>query len=676
MQDEERGAATLLATQSAPASADALANEGRRPFARITSFEMTHDGLGCGFSDTAVAIDNLFRQHVLPKAARQPGFLDCQRMIDAESGECVVISYWETEKDCTNSFEDSAYYHDGLGQLRKFARYGMIKTEHCKLWTVYPNDRDIITSPYVRLTKLELDLPSDNVGEVVARVDSFFQHEVTTKAPPGFLGAQRLVGIGDSKGMYYFLSHWDSVGTLRGSTRGTPHYDIFNGQFSTVEQPGSGIRQFAKPGTDTSTHNFEHLHYEKARIVPTFFEEGSFRAAVFQLACISLGVGIFTMPMVFSSVGFVSGMGLLLMFAVLSDFSIQLMLQAAWMTGAETYEDVLGVAFGRGGRLAALASIAVSTWTANCAHMQFTASMFVTLQGDGGGYLETVVGSKVKVQTFAAMLQFCLIALPLSLKRRLNDLRHVSLVVVMFSLFVSCVVFAKSCGLIVSHGASNNVPFKSVGFGDMLDIAPVACFGFSSIAEVFSVRAEVKEKAKLGQAAHIATAIVSSIYLGVGLIGSMAIESPSSNILLDFDKNRFISLLMLGLCVVITMLYPLINFPAVGALDALCAEPGAAPSIKRRRIFTAILLVSTLTLDTAVSDLGLIFGLCGSLGLGLLAYVLPTAAFLGLSGRNALGHTSWIKVVLAAFVLFIGLGMTIGSTARIIYSTMDPKRHT
>lgn len=202
----------------------------------------------------------------------------------------------------------------------------------------------------------------------------------------------------------------------------------------------------------------------------------------------------------------------------------------------------------------------------------------------------------------------------------------------------------------------------------MLTQVPVAAFGFSIVAELFSVRAEANDPNGLGRCVHIATGIVVTIYLFVGVVGTLAFEKLGDSIL-DSINTRFFSVLKLGLCVIITLLYPLINFPAVNAIDALIAGKDGAPSQRRKRIASVALWVGTLAIDTFVKDLSLAFGLAGSLGLGLLAYVLPTAGFLGNIRNLPLDMRTHVATTAsAAVVLVMGMLMTIGGTGYIIYS--------
>ena len=156
-----------------------------------------------------------------------------------------------------------------------------------------------------------------------------------------------------------------------------------------------------------------------------------------------------------------------------------------------------------------------------------------------------------------------------------------------------------------------------------------------------------------------------------------------------------------------------INYPAVAGIDAVCF-PARRASMRRRRLWSCALLAGVILVNVALPNINTAFGLCGSLGLGSLAYVLPgacflklglgrapgaahaaTAALLGLedggdedeldgaegAGDDDDGGTApppmrpaaaatwktWALAAGACVVLLVGVALTFGSTARIIY---------
>ena len=516
--------------------------------------------------------------------------------------------------------------------------------------------------PCTRVTRLALGDGAAAAG--AAALDAQLPEELQRQqqSAPGFRGAQRLLGVGDAAGTFLVLTHWETPGTLAG----------VGGAAASVRSIAASVSAAAvvlRPGSAIETREFAHSHLGGGRggAAPPFFEEGSARAATFQLSCISLGVGIFVMPGVFATCGLGTGLALVLGWALAADFAMQAALQVcSWTLGCETYEGVLRAAFGEAGRKVALVALALACFTANAAHVQFISEVFLALNGPTGGFIGTLVGGDAKAQQAAAALMFGAAAMPFCFRRTLGELRHVSLVVVGFCSLTSLVVCGKLLARIAAQGpaSGNLVAFKPVSAGAFADQVPIAAFGYSIIAELFAVRAEARDPAALGASVHAATAIVASIYCVVGLIGALAIEQPGANLLdgSNFEGDVVIDLLKLGLVVVITLLYPLINFPTVTALDALAAGPKGAPSHARRKLFSVVGLLCVIAIDTLLPDIGLVFGLAGSLGLGLIAFCLPTAAFLAKAPR-----TERVQIAAGLVVFLAGAAMTVGSTARILY---------
>ena len=126
------------------------------------------------------------------------------------------------------------------------------------------------------------------------------------------------------------------------------------------------------------------------------------------------------------------------------------------------------------------------------------------------------------------------------------------------------------------------------------------------------------------------------------------------------------ALLSLGLIIIITLLYPITTFPVVQSVNALISGNDRSPSLSMRRTISLVGMGLALLLDTAVVDMGYVFGLCGSRGLGFLVYVLPCASFLSimLAKRKAFSVSS----VCAVLIVIMGLVMAFGSTARVISS--------
>jgi hypothetical protein len=153
-------------------------------------------------------------------------------------------------------------------------------------------------------------------------------------------------------------------------------------------------------------------------------------------------------------------------------------------------------------------------------------------------------------------------------------------------------------------------------------------------------------------------------------------------------SNTWVTLWCFALIVCITLLYPCINFPVVTSAETVVlllvtgevqgtpecdqklselgrVSPTTCMLLNRSRelvsVAAALLVVG---LDAGVSDLGSLFGLCGSLGLGSVSMLLPAVMYL----RNANGAERLpLHTAAAALTLVVGLVITLGATGSIVY---------
>merc|ERR1712118_223093 len=191
------------------------------------------------------------------------------------------------------------------------------------------------------MTTMTMDAPNGEVLLSASPIDNMLKQEILPKGKdlPGFAGARRLVGIGESVGKYIQVTYWDSHGTLLASKPGLEFTESKKDSVGTQEDTWSSMKIFAKAGTDLSTHVFSNEFYERSRTATPYFEAGSPGAAIFQLVCIALGVGIFQMPSVFAAVGPFMGCVLVAAFSIFSDFCLQILLHCADKTGAGAFEE-------------------------------------------------------------------------------------------------------------------------------------------------------------------------------------------------------------------------------------------------------------------------------------------------------------------------------------------------
>ena len=171
---------------------------------------------------------------------------------------------------------------------------------------------------------------------------------------------------------------------------------------------------------------------------------------------------------------------------------------------------------------------------------------------------------------------------------------------------------------------------------------------------------------------------------------------------IDIADNYWITFLCFALVIVITLLYPVINYPMVNAIERLlefipeCSIPEMneipqdddnmsvllQPALqknrhwlwawilyRRRHLISLIGVVAVIGVDIGVKNLTDLFGLCGSMGLSFVCYIFPCLIHLKTYWKYfRLYH--W-KLWTSMFILIFFSFLMVYSTAVIIHNIIN-----
>ena len=455
---------------------------------------------------------------------------------------------------------------------------------------------------------------------------------------------------------------------------------------------------------------------------------GSFGSSVWLLASMSLGVGVFVQPKVVASVGWLMGTILIVLFALITNYSQFLLLRVLEDLRAAEEEEgddeerqgeggsesahgtaccipsygVLALrVLGRPGLVAGATATMLTCLIGNAAHLSTVSAMLHDLTSwyFTGSYSNANFPAGKRAVVIALLAAF---ALPFCFAEQIVALRHMSTVSVTTCTMLSLSMVVLALRQIAEHGvaADDQAVPAFVGSGGataVLSGAGAICFTYSSVINLVNVYGEMNQQTlRQGvRAVSAATGLCCLIYTSVALLCVLAwgvrCNSPSGNVLyLVSMSNYWVDFWCFALIVSITLLYPVINFPMVANAEtvllllvtghvpgtAACAErvqqlqcgqgAGARALRMRREIMSMAGVVLVVAIDAAVADLADLFGLCGSLGLGAISLVLPALMYLWNYNKDGRTRTS-VHVLGSAVTLALGLTVTFGTTGVILH---------
>ena len=134
------------------------------------------------------------------------------------------------------------------------------------------------------------------------------------------------------------------------------------------------------------------------------------------------------------------------------------------------------------------------------------------------------------------------------------------------------------------------------------------------------------------------------------------------------------------LIVAVVLLFPVINYPILKEVDTLISSftssdilESHAPStwVRHRHIIVCAVVFATIVLlNVCIPNLSLLFGLCGSIGLSMVSFVLPAAMYIFHCPPPQATQKTVRDTAGAACVLVVGLVMLFGSTTAIIRASV------
>ncbi|GJN89672.1 hypothetical protein Rhopal_002659-T1 [Rhodotorula paludigena] len=360
---------------------------------------------------------------------------------------------------------------------------------------------------------------------------------------------------------------------------------------------------------------------EEHEAPPWLSRGGGVWAGIANMSNSILGAGIIGLPYALREAGFVSGIILLVVLGIITDWTIRLIVLNAKMSGRRTFIDILDSCFGRPGRAAASFFQFAFAFGGMCA--------FCVILGDTiprvllavvGPDPSPVVSFFVSRQVVTTVLTLG-ISYPLSLYRDIEKLSHASALAL-----VSMVV-------IVCH--------------------------HNSLLIYGSLRTPTLDR--FARITHVSTTLSVIACLCMSTSGFLVFTNRTQgNILNNFaEDDTLINIARACFGANMFATLPLEAFVCREVAETYFWPDEREFNKKRHVLITSALVFSALLVSLITCDLGFILELAGGFSATALAYLFPAACFLRLSGTGK--QQQWQRVAAWACVVF-GIAVMVLST--------------
>uniref|UniRef100_A0A8C1ZK65 Solute carrier family 38 member 4 n=1 Tax=Cyprinus carpio TaxID=7962 RepID=A0A8C1ZK65_CYPCA len=425
------------------------------------------------------------------------------------------------------------------------------------------------------------------------------------------------------------------------------------------------------PKTKSSAVNMDRLELKKVSMEHP--GHASFGMSVFNLSNAIMGSGILGLSFAMANTGIILFVILLLGVAILSLYSVHLLLVTAKEGGSLIYEKLGEKAFGWPGKMAAFGSITLQNIGAMSSYLFIVKyelpeviRAFLRLEESSGEWY--LNGNYLVVFVSIGII------LPLSLLKNLGYLGYTS----GFSL--SCMVFFVgvvrlltlfshwlSCHCVLYDDTEDMCTPKYFVFNSQTAYTvPILAFAFVCHPEVLPIYSELKDRSrrKMQTVSNLSILAMLVMYLFSALFGYLTFyDHVEAELLHTFTKvykfDTMLLLVRLAVLTAVTLTVPIVLFPVI---ITLCFAGKEFSWIRHILIAAAILAFNNL-LVIFVPTIRDIFGFIGSSAATMLIFILPAAFYLRLV--KSLPFRSPQKISATIF-LVVGIFFMIGSLSLIV----------
>lgn len=417
------------------------------------------------------------------------------------------------------------------------------------------------------------------------------------------------------------------------------------------------------------------------RILNKIVPHGGLMSSVYNLAAVTLGSGIITLPSAFEACGVMLSIFILVAITIFTVYSVYILMVAVEKTEKRlySYESLARGLLGRGWDYFA----AFNMWMfcfGSCVSYVISAGDMLSRATDSPS-----VNEFVRSQTGNRLLTsliWLVVMLPLSIPKQINSLRYASAIGVSCMVYFVLVVVIHSCMNSFEDGkAKNDIAMFKGGNNSIVGFS-LFLFAYLCQTNCFEIYTELSKPSPARLTAHtaISMAMCCALYILTGIFGYLEFgKQMTGSILLMYDirSDILVAVAYVGVGVKMCVGFAICMLPT---RDSLYYCLGSYWPVFRHirdvpfwlhTLMIVIMSVFALVLGLFIPSVNIVFGYVGSFSGGFLGFIYP-ALFIMYAGEWSLRQVGWFHFLSTYALLFSGIVAVIFGTAATIYSQFMP----
>ncbi|KAL2233478.1 probable sodium-coupled neutral amino acid transporter 6 [Sesamum indicum] len=408
------------------------------------------------------------------------------------------------------------------------------------------------------------------------------------------------------------------------------------------------------------------------------FNGASFTGAVFNLSTTIIGAGIMALPATMKVLGLGLGIALIVFVAVLTEFSVGLLLRFSKAGGSASYAGVMGDAFGDVGRRILQVCVVINNIGVLIVYMIIIGDVLSGSSSSGvhhAGILEGWFGEHWWNGRFFVLVVTTLgVFTPLACFKRIDSLRHTSALAV-FLAFVFLLITA-TIAVVKWLQGTTTIPRFLPDVTDinsvwaLFTVVPVLVTAYVCHFNVHSIENELEDRSRINSVVRTSLALCSIIYIMTSFFGFLLFgDSTLDDVLSNFDSDLGIpfssqlnDIVRVSYALHLMLVFPVIFYPLRLNLDGFLF-PSSIPLVTdniRFSLLTAGLIAVAFLGANFIPSIWDAFQFTGATTAVCIGFIFPAAIAL----RDAHGITSWKDKTLAVFMV----GLAVFASLVAIYS--------